>query len=197
MSSMDVDNTSSILGCFEKGYFSLKSPVFGHFEVEKFLLSTKDAPPENWDTKVPGLYENRSRVFINLVGPTGNNYCHPSSVRLKNGKLSLSTCNKQLWSEFDTKNDMVHVTQFFLHRSSKLESLNRIFSIVMKFLGKLLDRINVRKYNLQFDNVHLFMGQSSFYLSYQIMQLKFPNRERTPIESKSEGILLLRRMITT
>ena len=79
----------------------------------------------------------------------------------------------------------------FLHRFSKLESLIRIFAIVMKFLGKLLDKINVRKYDLQFDNVHLFMGQSSFYLSYQIMQLKFPNRECTPIESKSEGNIII------
>ena len=40
-------NIGAILGSYKNGKFDLISPIFGHFDVKRFILSTNEEPPEH------------------------------------------------------------------------------------------------------------------------------------------------------
>ena len=113
------ENIGAILGSYKNGKFDLISPIFGHFDVKRFILSTNEEPPEHLDTSVPGIYESRGKVFLNLaqsmsqftnifrdgsgcepikalkaltsLNKSGeNSVCHPSFVRTKNNGVLYS-----------------------------------------------------------------------------------------------------------
>ena len=55
-----------IFGCYKDGQYDLNSVIFGKINVEKFIASTKESPGQV-DTAIPGVYETRSRVFLNMA----------------------------------------------------------------------------------------------------------------------------------
>lgn len=63
---MGPEHINSILGCFKNGTFELISPLIGYFNVSEYILSTKSPPPKNLDTNMPGSYETRNKVFLNI-----------------------------------------------------------------------------------------------------------------------------------
>lgn len=100
--------------------------------MKKFILSINEESPEYLDTSVPGIYESRGKVFLNLaksmsqfnnifrdgssnesikalkafanLNEGGNStVCHPSFVRTKNNGVLHSDCGRTAWSQYDLK----------------------------------------------------------------------------------------------
>ena len=56
-----------IFGCYKDGQYDLNSVIFGKINVEKFIASTNEESPGHLDTAIPGVYETRSKVFLNML----------------------------------------------------------------------------------------------------------------------------------
>ena len=116
--------------------------------METFILSVNTPPPDHIDVPIPGLYECRSKVFLNMaqsmIQPNsilkeypnnesiqtlkalpslnksgGSNLCHSSSVSTKNNGIVHSECNKLAWSSYDLENDKAHMSHYIVNRYGK------------------------------------------------------------------------------
>ena len=61
------ENIEAILGNYKNGNYGLNSAIFGKFDVKRFISSTNEEPPNHLDTSVPGIYEARGKVFLNMA----------------------------------------------------------------------------------------------------------------------------------
>ena len=56
-----------MFGCYKNGQYDLNSVIFGKFDVKKFIASTNEESPGHLDTAIPGVYETRSKVLLNMA----------------------------------------------------------------------------------------------------------------------------------
>ena len=66
-SQMLPENFETIFGNFKNGHYDLNSAIFGKFDVKKFISSINEQPPSHLDTSIPGVYETRGKVFLNMA----------------------------------------------------------------------------------------------------------------------------------
>ena len=126
------ENFETIFGNYKNGHYDLNSAIFGKFDVKKFIASINEQPPSHLDTSIPGVYETRGKVFLNmahsltqfsnifrdeqgrepvqalkvLVGLNQcgkSTACHSSFVRTRNKGVLQSECIKQKWLSYDLK----------------------------------------------------------------------------------------------
>ena len=142
----------------------------GNFNVKKFIASTSEGTPGQLDTAIPGVYETRSKVFLNMaqslihfpnsfrgvqggesihtlkalvgLGQCGKSTaCHSSFVKTKNEGVLQSKCIKQNWSSYDIENETAHMSHFIVNRFEKIQNSTRVLYVILEFLRKLLVKV--------------------------------------------------------
>lgn len=116
------------------------------------------------------LYE---LVGINNSGPIS--LCYPTTVKLNDWCLLLSTCCNCLWSMYDVEHETLYPIQSFVNRYREFETMVRMLYVGMKFLHKLSNKVISKRYNLNVERLHRFVSTWFCHISQNFVMNTFFN----------------------